>query len=211
MAQLTRIQVELLPPIGHPSIFRQDFEVSSNPAHWQIDPETSERYTSAKVTQNRGTLVNDEGETIEFAVPVMLFYETTPIRITASRGNNQIWRAVWAFQLPPEYRQRRPIPDCIKVLSANEQGIPQQISCSKRAEDIVKESQHFGPEQYVGFNHVDPNVRVAFGISKATQPNGEVLTYYMGRVFALTTIVIYLSEPYYQRVITGRGAEKACI
>lgn len=148
--------------------------------------------------------------TSPYTVPIMLYDEPAMTRITAYHGTDETYnkgtaRKIWveeftyapsAEDFPPAKMASSWKPDAtLFIPTAERLHHITSFICSKTPREIAAEQCCMSEKKaFVALKNTGPNYGIILGVQRATQSNGEALTWFMDRVYALTTLVIFLSN-----------------
>lgn len=149
------------------------------------------------------------------SVPVMLHYQPSFIRFTGLKRDGTVaWVATLKYGIDPGAFPRAAFPSTFKRI--NSAGIPipegsrewakqllrdsanSMVTCTKPIDEIVQERFTVSrkKERLVSFVRHDDDVGIAMGVTRVVQDGekGEPLSFYIDRVWALTSLVLFLSD-----------------
>jgi len=152
-------------------------------------------------------------DTDGFHVPVMLHYQPTYLRITASRGARVLWQETLHYALPPELFPRAKIGRAWSLTTpeavVGENGtLPRDLSEGLRhpmarmvessvtpaemaREPFTVDAANGTAVAFDGTAHMG----IIMGVTKVVRDDtGEPLTFYLDRVWALTELIVFLSD-----------------
>jgi hypothetical protein len=168
-------------------------------------------YRSMRVGLNRARL----GPNNAMLVPVMLHYQPTFIRFTGLKEDGTVaWVTTLKYAIEPAAFPRAAFPSTFKRVNSAGLPIPEgsrewakqlladsansMVTCTKTIDEIVQErfTVDRKEERLVGFARYDENVGMAIGVTRVVQDGekGEPLSFYIDRVWALTSLVLFLSD-----------------
>lgn len=197
-------------------------------AQWQHTPPGQAatmppRYVASVVALNRAARLPGP----EFKVPVMLHYQPSYIRLTGMRQSDgkHVWQDSMGYLLPEDVFPRaepastwRPAQRPTDV--SENATLPQEwqddlaspantlVVAEVTPEDMAREpfTIKTDQERLIGFGAANPHFGMAMGVTKVVRDdNGEPLTFYIDRVWALTKLILFLSE---ERVAALYDAER---
>lgn len=177
--------------------------------------------TSAKVGLNTARML--EPETL---VPVMLWYEPVTLKISAYAARDEarenktlIWSLNVPFMLHPDDFPRAPVPSAWRDANASDlpmferelgqrlAGDQRALECTKPLSEVAKEKPVLDKQSHlVPLDQATNDVGLVLLVKRAVQASGEPLTFFIDRVWALSGLVVFLSDRYYDQLFAVQDA-----
>lgn len=144
---------------------------------------------------------------LDFRVPVMLHYQPTFLRVTAYRGTELIWREVVRYMLSPTdfpvaktssaWKERREERNAAAMPRELTEIPGTLVEAAVTPEQIAREpfTVDASKKRSVAFEITNPHLAIIMEVVKVVRDDtGEPLTFYINRVWALTGLIIFLSD-----------------
>lgn len=134
----------------------------------------------------------------KWEVPVMLHYEGGALDVTAmTESGRLIWHGVVRYDLDPKIFERADLASGWTRISQN------KVVLRKTIEEIAKETIIRDETHNFVFNN-SKGLAMRMSITRTVQPSGEPLTYYMDRIWSLSSVAILFSPEVEELIRSGR-------
>ena len=180
---------ELIPPTGFPLVASQDFKIPGDPPFLR----TSDGFwgRAGIISPQKARL----SPNANFTVPLMLWDEPSTLRVSMYRTADMklVWSHSVLYGIPREIFPPAPPPAGARPIRTRDGR--RAFALAKTLDEIASETwvTDVANEKTIEFDS-DPAMHILMTVARAVQPNGEPLSFYAGRVWSLTRIVLMLPD-----------------